>query len=75
VLCADENINKVKITFLHPYGPSSSFMYPLCPDILNIPHTAVLMKVNPRTAKGHTYKLNDVETKSACDKLQWKITH
>jgi hypothetical protein len=48
----DENTNEVKITFVHPHGPSRSFIYPLCPDIPNIPRTAVLIKGDPRTAMG-----------------------
>jgi hypothetical protein len=65
----DENTNKMRIIFLHPHGPSPSFIYLFCPDILNIPHAAVLMGVDPRTATGHTYTLADVGIKSACDKL------
>jgi hypothetical protein len=67
--------HKVKIAFLYPHGPTPSFLYRLCPDIPNIPHTAVPTKVDPRTAMRLTYTLTDVETKSACDKLQWQITY
>jgi hypothetical protein len=59
VLSVDENINEVKATFLHPHGPSPSFIYHLCPDTLNIPRTEVLMKVDPRTATGRTYTRSD----------------
>jgi hypothetical protein len=53
MLSLDENTDKVKITFFHPYGLSPSFVHPLCSHILNIFHT-VLMKMDSGTAVGHT---------------------
>ena len=46
---------EVKLTFLHPHGPSRSFKYPSIPDILT--------KVNPKTptGRGHTYTLGRKE--------------
>jgi hypothetical protein len=51
------NDNEIKLTFLYPSGPSKSFMYPL-PDILWVPASKVLIKVDPETATSHTYVIS-----------------
>ena len=38
VLQLDVDNNEVRVTFLHPCGPSRSFKYPNVQDILTIPH-------------------------------------
>ncbi len=64
--------DNVKVTFLHPQGPSRSFRYPSRPDILTIPIAEVLTKVDPRT-RGRTYSLTQEESKLATEKLNlWK---
>ena len=47
--------DEVKVSFLHPNGPSRSFRYPHRPDILNIPLSDILTKVDPRTVTGRVY--------------------
>ena len=47
--------DKVKVSFLHPHGRSRSFRYPQRPDILNIPFSDILTKVDPRTVTGRVY--------------------
>ena len=57
VLEVDSENFEVKLTFLHPQGSARSYKYPTIPDILSIPISDILSKVNPRTAKGRTYTL------------------
>jgi hypothetical protein len=49
---------EVTISFLHPHGPATSYVYPQQPDIVSIPLTEVLIKVDPRTATGQTNTFN-----------------
>lgn len=51
----DENI--VKLTFLHPHGPSSSFRYPADEDVRVVQIDHILTCVDPRTRTGRTYTL------------------
>ena len=60
---------EVKLTFLHPHGPSRSFKYPSSFDILTVPLTDTLTKVNPKTPTGRTYTLGRKESKAATEKL------
>ena len=39
------------------------FLFFLCPDVHNIPYTAVKIKGDPKTATEHTLTLTDVRTK------------
>ncbi|GBM91796.1 hypothetical protein AVEN_271618-1 [Araneus ventricosus] len=55
--------NEVKVTFLHPSGPSPSFLYPLTPDVLWIPSFDVIYKVNPIAPTGRVYILPVEEKK------------
>ena len=57
VLQKNDELDEVKITFLHPAGPSTSFSYPRNADILWVSVMDVLMKVNPVTPTGRTYVL------------------
>jgi hypothetical protein len=41
--------NDIKISFLHPCGPSASDVYPAMPDILWLPQFAVLTDVSRNT--------------------------
>ena len=54
---SDVDTETVHTSLLHPCGPSKSFKYPSKEDILDIPITSVLTKVNPRTVTGRTYTL------------------
>ena len=66
VLNVDAENAEAKVTFLHPHGPSRSFKYPNIPDILIVPTTDILSKVNPRTATGHVYIYFATERKQNC---------
>ncbi|GBL83028.1 hypothetical protein AVEN_165263-1 [Araneus ventricosus] len=44
--------NVVKVTFFHPSGPSPSFLHPLTPDVLWIPSSDIIYKMNPITPTG-----------------------
>lgn len=57
----ERNENEYKISFLHPKGPANSFFYPEPNDILNIPGSTVLQKVDPTTATGRVYALSKQE--------------
>ena len=72
VLEVDGENGEIKVTFLHPCGPSQSFKYPSVPDILVVPTTDLLTKVNPRTTTGHVYTLTQREKKAATAKLTAK---
>ena len=61
---------EVKVSFLHPNGPSRSFRYPHRPDILNIPLSDILSKVDPRTVTGRVYTLTPKESRDASEKLK-----
>ena len=54
-VCSDTK--KVKLTFLHPQGPSNSFKYPEPRNIHNIPMDDILTLVDPRTRSGRVYSL------------------
>ena len=61
---------EVKVGFLHPNGPSRSFRYPHRPDILNIPLSDILSKVDSRTVTGCVYTLTPEERRDASEKLK-----
>ena len=65
-----EATDEIKVSFLHPNGPSCSFKYPHTPDILNIPLTDILTKVDPRTLTGRVYTLTPKESRDASEKLR-----
>jgi hypothetical protein len=48
VLSVIEESNDMKISFLHPHGPSASYMYTAMPHILLLPQSAILAKVSPK---------------------------
>ena len=72
VLEVDAENAQVKLNFLHPQGPSRSFKYPPVPDILTVPSTDILTKVDPRTLTGRTYTLTRKESKVATEQLAKK---
>lgn len=61
VLAKEESENEVKVSFLHPAGPSTSFSYPSPQDVLWLPLSYVLCKVNPVTPTGRVYNLSETE--------------
>ena len=62
--------SEVRLTFLHPHGPSHSFRYPCVQDNLIIPISDVLTTVDPRTATGCVYTLTQKESRTASEKLK-----
>jgi len=60
---------EVKLSFLHPNGPTHSFRYPHIPDILWVPASNVLTIVDPRTTTGRIYTITQSESKAATGKL------
>ncbi|GBM94390.1 hypothetical protein AVEN_266418-1 [Araneus ventricosus] len=59
--------NEVKVTFLHPSGPSPSFSYPLTPDVLRIPSSDTIYKMNPITPTGRVNILPVEEKKKIAE--------
>jgi hypothetical protein len=68
VLSVSEKSNDVKISFFHPHGPTTSYIYPAMPHILWLPQSAILAKVSPKPAKGCTYTLTSEETKLTAER-------
>jgi hypothetical protein len=73
VLSVSEESNDVKISFLHPHGPSASYKSPATPQILQLPQSEILAKVSPNTATGRTYTLTTEETKFTADRSKTYI--
>jgi hypothetical protein len=73
VLSVSEESNDVKISFLHPHGPSASYIYPAMPHILWLTQSAVLPKVSPNTATGCTYTLTTEEMKLTAERSKTYI--
>ena len=66
VLDVDSDNAEVKVTFLHPHGPTRSFKYPSLPDILTVSVSDILTKVSPRTTtSGRMYTLTAKESRSS----------
>ena len=59
----------VKLTFLHPSGPSSLFKYLLTEHIETVPIKNILTTVDARTRTGRVYMLSKKESKTASEKL------
>jgi hypothetical protein len=49
----DEN-EEFKIRFLHPHGPSVSFVFPFQPDEVILPISLILFMVRPTSESGRT---------------------
>lgn len=63
VLDKNESEDEVKVTFLHPAGPSPSLSYPSGkPDILWTSLNDILCTVDPTTPTGRIYKLSEEDT-------------
>lgn len=65
VLTKDQVEEDVKVSFLHPSGPSPSFAYPRKADILTVPKYFILCKLHPTTATGRTYTVPKEEMERA----------
>ena len=57
MLKACSDTKKVKLTFLHPHGPSNSFKYPEPQSIHTTPMDDILTLVDPRARYGHVYAM------------------
>jgi len=60
---------EVKLTLLHPHGPSRSFKYPAKEDVHIIPVQNIFITVDPRTVSGRTYTLSKEEFSSTTMKF------
>ena len=60
---------EIKVSFLHPHGPSRSFKFPSIPDIVILQSTDILTKVNPKTVTGRVYTVSAKEKRTATIKL------
>lgn len=61
---------QVKVSFLHPHGPSRSFKHPHAQDILTIAIAEVLTLVDVRTTTGRVYTLTKKESQLASQKFE-----
>jgi hypothetical protein len=52
--------------FLHPHGPSSSFVFLSQSDDLTLPVSSFLSMVAPKSKIGRTYKLSSAEANHMC---------
>jgi len=52
-----DETEEMKISFLHPHGPSASFSFSRHLDNLIVKSTDVITTLNPKTATGRTYIL------------------
>jgi hypothetical protein len=75
VLSVSEDSNDVKVSFLHPHGPSALYIYPAMPHILWLPQLAILAKVSPNTATGRTYTLASEKTKVTAERSKTYISN
>lgn len=69
----DKNVSEeeVKVTFLHPAGPSPSFSYPsVKPDILWTSLNDILCTVDPTTPTGRIYRLSEEDTAKSNETLK-----
>ena len=67
-VCSDTN--QVKLTFMHPHGPSNS-LYTQTLTINTIPMESILTLVDPRTTRsGRAYSLTKKEMSCATERLQ-----
>ena len=67
-VCSDTK--EVKLTFLHPHGPSNLFKYPEPQNIHAIPMDDILVLVDPRTRSGRVYSLTKKEMTFATEQLR-----
>ena len=67
-VCSDTK--EVKLTFLHPHGPSNLFKYPETQNIHTIPMDDILTFIDPRTRGGHVYSLTKKEMTFATKQLR-----
>ena len=69
VLNVNSSSDEIQVSFLHPPGPSPSFVYPSNSDILWVSRQSILTKVDPSTVTGRTYKITESGSKLASQTL------
>jgi len=69
VMQKNEEDDEVKVTCLHPHGPSPSFSYPSKPDVLWVHVTDVLCVVSPVTPTGRMYVLPEYDISQSNEAL------
>ena len=69
VLQLSEDEELVKVTLLHPPGPSNSYRYPSSEHIETVGVRDILTSVDPRSRSGRVYTLTKKEIKAAKDKF------
>ena len=63
-----------KVMFYHPPYPSRSYYWPKHEDLLWVPNTDVLLKIDtPVTATGRQYHIKDTDRKKIQDELDKKL--
>ena len=67
-----QDINKededVSVKFMHPNGPTASFIWPSKDDIIWVPNTHIICKIDtPLTDTGRTYHLSEDDVKKITD--------
>ena len=67
---SDPEMQEVTLSFLHPRGPSRSFVYPHRADILTAHISDIMTFVESTTYTGRTYTLTDNEMDSATRALE-----
>ena len=62
ILELDQQNNDMKVTFMHPHGPSKSFFWPRRDDVCWMPPASVILKLSsPSTVNGRSYTFNSKE--------------
>ena len=59
---SDPEMQEVTLSFLHPRGPSRSFVYPHRADILTVHISDIMTFVEPTTYTGRTYTLTEMDS-------------
>ena len=59
----------VKLTFLHPHGPSNSFKFPELQDIRTVQIDAILTLVDPRAKRNNIYTLSKQEVATTSEQF------
>ena len=73
VLEVDKENAEVRVTLMHPCGPSHSYKYPSKPNTRLLPLSSLLVKVDAHTITGRTYTISPKDKKRTVDKFQKAI--
>ena len=73
VLEVDKENAEVRVTLMHPCGPSHSYKYPSKPNTRLLPLSSLLVKVDAHTITGRTYIISPEDKKRTVDKFQKAI--